>query len=246
MAKQIDFDKFHGDKPVQPDGAISALGEPHLACVLLLDVSGSMYGEPIENLSRALERFREAVYKDELARKRVDIAIVTFSDDIQVINQMFLPVEQMEERYELRAYGDTMMAEAIMEAVTMVRQRNHEYEDLGVTHFKPWIFMITDGESHSFAPKMEQAIRLVHEQEEKGRLSFWALGTGEYNSNQLFALTKRVIELKEQNFEGIFDWLSESMVTISNSRVGENVVLSDLPANARKADPDRSIDEGWM
>ena len=38
---------------------IAALSEPHLACVLLLDTSGSMAGAPIDSLNRAIEDFKQ-------------------------------------------------------------------------------------------------------------------------------------------------------------------------------------------
>ena len=36
---------------------VAAPNEPHLACVLLLDTSGSMSGEPINSLNRAINDF---------------------------------------------------------------------------------------------------------------------------------------------------------------------------------------------
>ena len=64
-------------------------------------------------------------------------------------------------------------------------------------------------------------------------MKFFALGVGGYDKATLFKLTKRVMELDDTNFAGIFDWMSESMVAISVSRVGEEVRLGALPENAR-------------
>ena len=50
---------------------------------------------------------------------------------------------------------------------------------------------------------------------------------------------------KRQDFNGIFDWLSESMSCISQSQVGDQVSFGNLPDDARKAKEDRAIDEGW-
>ena len=54
-----------------------------------------------------------------------------------------------------------------------------------------------------------------------------------YSKDTLTSLTKRCIALNEANFKGIFDWLSESMVTISVSRVDENPQLTNLPSDAQ-------------
>lgn len=110
--------------------------------------------------------------------------------------------------------------------------------------------MITDGRATSSTYDMEQAGKRIRLEESKGsygHLAFWAVGVGSYDPGQLFSLsdTNRVMELRDLNFSGIFDWLSESMSTISQSRVGESVAFEPLPDNARKAQRDRAIDEEW-
>ena len=210
---------------------IIAPNEAHLACVLLLDTSGSMTGAPIDNLNRALQVFREKIALDELASRRVDIAVVEFNNDARVV-QDFTPIAQMEP-VTLYANGMTYMGAGIDLAIDMVKARNQFYNSVGTPVFRPWIFMITDG-----APTddIENAARRVREEESKGthgKLKFFALGVGEYDRETLFRLTNRVMELTDMNFYGIFDWMSESMVAISVSRVGEEIRLGDLPENAR-------------
>lgn len=239
MAEQLSFEELFGD-------SVSAVGEPHLACILLLDVSGSMTGEPIWNLNKAINRFKEQVCKDEIARKRVDVAVVTFSNYVNLITD-FVPVEKLP-KIILQAEGKTMMAEGIDYAINLVKKRNAFYQQMGIPFFKPWIFMITDGLPNSSVEAMEQAQQRIYKEENSGsngKLKFWVLGIGEYNSTEMFKLTKRVVELKNHDFTGIFDWLSDSMTAISQSTVGENVPLEDLPENARKARVDRKIDEDW-
>ena len=210
---------------------IMAPNEAHLACVLLLDTSGSMTGQPIDSLNYALHSFKEQVSMDELAGRRVDIAIVEFNNDARIV-QDFTPIARMEP-VTLRATGMTYMGAGIDLAIDMVKSRNQFYNSVGTPVFRPWIFMISDG-----APTddIENAAYRIWEEENKGthgKLKFFALGVGDYDRNTLFKLTNRVIELTDTNFDGIFNWMSESMVAISVSRVGEDVRLGDLPENAR-------------
>lgn len=239
MAEQLNFDELFGD-------SVSVVGEPHLACVLLLDVSGSMEGEAISNLNNAIRRFKEQVCKDEIARKRVDVAVVTFSTNVQVISD-FVPIEKLPD-FNLVASGTTMMAEGIDVAIDMVKKRNSFYQQIGIPFFKPWIFMITDGLPNSSRAAMQQAAQRIQKEENSGsngKLKFWVLGISNYDSSEMFKLTKRVVELRNHDFTGIFDWLSDSMTAISQSTVGETVPLERLPENARKARDDRKIDEDW-
>jgi len=48
--------------------------EPRCPCVLLLDTSGSMQGEPINALNNGLRAFKDDLIKDALASKRVEVA----------------------------------------------------------------------------------------------------------------------------------------------------------------------------
>lgn len=210
---------------------VAAPGEPHLACVLLLDTSGSMSGDPINSLNRAINDFKQQTSMDDLAQKRVDIAIIQFDDHASVV-QDFTPISQMEP-VNLTAGGCTAMGEGINLAIDKVKERNRFYASLGTPCFKPWIFMITDG-----APTddITSAIQRIQEEENKGshgKLKFFALGVPGYDKETLFKLTKRVMALNDTDFSGIFNWMSESMVAISVSRVDENVQLGNLPSNAQ-------------
>src|SRR5438874_1308663 len=66
--------------------------EPRCPCVLLLDTSGSMTGNPVRALNEGLAAFREELLQDALARRRVEIAIVTFGGEVKVL-QEFVTVD---------------------------------------------------------------------------------------------------------------------------------------------------------
>ena len=230
IMKELTQTRFH-ETP-----AVSAVGEPHLACVLLLDTSSSMSGAPIESLNKAVNDFKEKTAMDEYARQRVDICIIEFNDQAKVI-QEFTPLPMMEP-VELTAQGCTAMGSAINTAIDKVKERNLFYANLGTPCYKPWIFMITDGEP---TDDISSAQSRINEEENKGihgKLKFWALGVPGYSKKTLKSLTKRCIALKKADFSTIFDWMAESMSTISVSRVGDNVQLPNLPDDAQRIPDD--------
>jgi hypothetical protein len=53
--------------------------DPRIACVLLLDTSGSMFGSPIEELNKGFGLFCQEIKDAELAAKRAEIAVITFA-----------------------------------------------------------------------------------------------------------------------------------------------------------------------
>jgi hypothetical protein len=64
----------------RPFGDIGFADNPENRCpvVLLLETSGSMSGAPIQQLNEGLQVFRDELFADPLAAKRVEVAIVTF------------------------------------------------------------------------------------------------------------------------------------------------------------------------
>lgn len=116
--------------------------EPRCPCLLLLDKSGSMSGEPINELNSGLLTFKEELLTDSLAVKRVEVAIITFGpvkieNDFHTAPNFFPP--------NLQADGDTPMGEAIKQGIEMITQRKEVYKTNGISYFRPWIFLITDG-----------------------------------------------------------------------------------------------------
>ena len=69
--------------------------EPRCPCVLLLDTSGSMQGAPIKALNEGLRTFQEDLVRDTLAVKRVEVAVVTFNNEVRVV-QDFVTVDQFQ------------------------------------------------------------------------------------------------------------------------------------------------------
>ncbi len=63
-----------------PVGFPEFVENPENRCpvLLLLDTSGSMAGEPIQELNRGIAAFKEDVLKDTKASLSVEVAMITF------------------------------------------------------------------------------------------------------------------------------------------------------------------------
>lgn len=199
--------------------------EPRCPCVLLLDTSGSMQGEPLDALHEGLETLRFDLTVDPVAARRVELAVVTFDSEVRVVQDFVSPDQWLPP--VLRAEGQTHMGAAILRALEMVEQRKAAYRAYDVGYYRPWIFLITDGEPQGEAPAVvESATRRIREAEEAKRVAFFAVGVENASLPTLQRIAVRQpIRLKGLNFREMFVWLSRSIQGVAHSRPGDPIAL---------------------
>lgn len=194
--------------------------EPRCPLVLVLDTSGSMSGKPIRELNEGLTVLAHDLAGDDLASQRVEIAIVTFGP--VKVAQEFVVADQFDPP-QLRTTGDTPLGSAVERAVDMVTARKEQYRAAGISYFRPWIFVITDG-----APtdRWAEAKRRVHQGESDGAFSFFAVGVEGADYSVLNDLAPRgALALQGLAFRELFQWLSQSQRQVSASRPGDQLAL---------------------
>jgi len=196
--------------------------EPRCPCVLLLDTSGSMSGEPMRQLNAGLQTFQTALNQDSLAMLRVELAIIGFGpvkviQDFVTANQFSAPV--------LSATGDTPMGTAINLALDKLDERKQTYKQNGVSYYRPLIFLITDGGPTDGAA-WQAAIKRVKEAEQQKKVAFFAVGVEGADVNTLAQLSSRQpLMLQGMNFREMFVWLSSSLTSVSHSNPTDTVPL---------------------
>ncbi|MEZ4678237.1 MAG: VWA domain-containing protein [Caldilineaceae bacterium] len=112
--------------------------------------------------------------------------MITFGGKVLVVEE-FSTVDQI----SCTAFvpkGNTPMGEAIEHAVALLTERKNMYKASGLPYYRPWIFLVTDGEP---TDDWQTAATLVHEQEAGKHLLFFAVGVGHANMSVLKQISVR-------------------------------------------------------
>ena len=187
---------------------------------------------PIDELNDGIEDYRRAVEEDALASLRVETAIVTFDSHVTLV-QDFSTVDHMP-LTRLRASGGTRIAEGINEAIDLLERRKQAYRESGIAYYRPWLVLITDGESTDSQEEMSAAADRIRRSEEGKHLAFFCVGVEGADMQELGRLAPRgAMALRDYEFREFFKWLSTSLSTVSASRIDEEVNLPDVSGWAK-------------
>jgi uncharacterized protein YegL len=199
--------------------------EPRCPCVLVLDTSQSMSGEPIAALNRGLHVFRDDLLAVPLARKRVEVAIVTFGATVEVA-QDFVTVDRFEPPV-LQAGGETPLCTGILKALDILEQRKERYRSNGVPYSRPWLFLLTDGMPQGETLETtRQAVQRLRAAESARKAAFFAVGVEGANMKLLARISVRPpVKLDGLRFADLFAWLSASTARAATASANDQLAL---------------------
>jgi uncharacterized protein YegL len=191
-------------------------------------------------LNNGLKEFDSALKSDRLSALRVEVAVITFGGAVRALNvggsstaaqeipfdaeQAFVTADNFHPP-TLKANGETPMGEAVRRALALLRDRKDIYRRNGVDYFRPWIFLITDGNPTD--SNWESAAEQVKVEELRRGALFYAVGVERADMKTLarFSDLRPPLKLKGLAFRELFLWLSKSLTAIAQSRPGEQAAL---------------------
>jgi uncharacterized protein YegL len=206
--------------------------EPRCPCILLLDTSGSMQGAPVQALNQGVELFAQELNGDRLAGKRVEVAVVSFGQAVQTVQDFVSPTAFVPPRFE--AAGNTPMGEAVVQACGLLEERKQKYKAAGISYFRPWIFLITDGAPTDYNTHYwRTAVDLVREGEASKKLLFFGIAVHDADRgklNELCPANRPAVKLKGLSFSELFTWLSSSLKSVSSANPGASGLALPPPS----------------
>ncbi|MBQ4437493.1 VWA domain-containing protein [bacterium] len=120
---------------IEPNG-------PFIPVAMCLDVSGSMK-DRIPNLKEGLKQFIQDVRENEKASVLAEGAIITFADDVKLI-QSFSKINDWGIP-KLEANGRTDLVGAVEYALQILQERKDYHKSIGNSYNQPWLVILTDG-----------------------------------------------------------------------------------------------------
>lgn len=196
-------------------------------CILVLDCSGSMRGEPIKQLNTGLQALEKELKEDIDASSRVQLLVIKAygKDDAEIsadwVDAMNFMAPVME------ASGLSPIGKAMKLALRKIEDQKCLYDSCGITSKRPWIFLISDGEPTDYG--WEAAAEECRLAQQNKKVVIHAVGTQGANLEKLakFSLMapKRLSGLK---FTEFFLWLSRSVSCISRAAPNMPDILDDI------------------
>lgn len=199
-----------------------------LPVYLLLDTSGSMYGEPIEAVKNGVQVLISTLRQDPYALETAFLSIITFNSSAQQI----IPLTELStfQQPNIDASGCTALGEALALLATKVDSEVTKTTPEVKGDWKPLVFIMTDGE-----PTDDLNKGLTEFKKRKfGMVVACAAGQGA-NTDTLKKITECVVQLDTADsatIKSFFKWVSAS-VSAGSMKVedtGKEVSgLSELP-----------------
>lgn len=199
-----------------------------LPVYILLDTSGSMFGEPIEAVNNGLQTLVSTLRSDPYALETAYLSVITFNSSAR----QDIPLTELSSFQEpkLTASGCT----ALGEALTLVKNCA-DREVVKTTHekkgdWRPLVFILTDGEPTDDLDKGIADFRTM----KWGMVVACAAGNGA-NTDTLKKITENVLQLDTADsatIKAFFKWLSASVAGTSekiDGGQGEVTGLGELP-----------------
>jgi uncharacterized protein YegL len=199
---------------------------PQRLVSILIDISDSMQGTPIQQVNRGAADFAVDCCRDVLTRDSLQVQLVTFGDHVTCYP--FVPIARLTPP-TFHAAGLTPMAEAILAAITETERYQEVLQQMQVEPLKPpHYFLFSDGQPNP-SSLLAEAAACIRRQERNREGAFYGFGVDQAAVAALQPYFVREVQLLSgQHFAEFFRIISASVRYVSSRCVCEDIDLTPL------------------
>jgi uncharacterized protein YegL len=165
----------------------------------------------------AIQRIKQAV--SEITR-------VSRRDPVLAAEGAVLFLERVSPAIEQVDGSSGAIGTAVNRAIDALETRKAQYRENGISYYRPWIFLITDGAPND--ANWEAAAERSVAAERNKAFAMFCVGTegADFETLKLFS-SREPLKLKGTRFRDLFTWLSSSQRSVSRSTPGDEVPLEN-------------------
>lgn len=182
---------------------------PRLPVCICVDASYSMrFDQRMKQVNDGLRSFIDEIKQDDYAMDSVELCIISCGGSAARVEQDFQLARKTVYK-DIQADGRTPLGEATMLAIERIEERVKLYETHGISSYKPWLFLLSDGAA---TDAFQMAAEKICYLQKEGVLKVHCVAIGE-ESNDLaaFHADGEVWRLKDFKLGDFFSWISKSM-----------------------------------
>ncbi len=206
-----------------------------LPVYLVLDCSGSMFGDPIQAVNEGINALVAELNTDPFAIETAYLSVITFESTAKQISPLtelstFVPPT-------LNASGITSLGAGLELLIECIDKEVQKASDTQKGDWKPLVFLMTDGMP---TDNWEQAAKEL-QQKKPSNIIACAAGA-DADEKVLKKITEIVVKLNDlqpDTLKAFFKWVSQSVQQTSQSV--QQVMADDAPVNLPPPPPQITI-----
>jgi len=207
-----------------------------LPVILLLDVSGSMYGGKINSLNLAVKEMIRSFSEEESTKAEINVGIITFGSNTQLHTDM-QPAKNIEWT-DMEADGMTPLGKALQEAKNLIEDKNK----IPSKSYRPTVVLVSDGYPND---NWEGILDEFINEGRTSKCDKWALGIGEdadFDMLEKFINDREKKVFKAEDASQVIKFFR--FITMSTTARSKNVNPNQIVQELKSFDPfdDKSLE----
>ena len=190
---------------------------------LCVDASYSMLQDKrMEHVNNGIRQFIHSSARDAYVCDSIDLCIITFSGRGVRVEQEFANVKKIDGHYDdIQPNGGTPLGKAVRFALDKIIRQRDSYEAYGITSYRPWLIIMSDGASDDDVTVIAQEVRQMLQNRQ---IKVKCIGMGaesDFRDLAAFTLNGQVDNCGALEIENFFEFLSRSAAGLSKAQPGE-------------------------